>query len=143
MIEKVLLVEDDNITITLCELAIKKFDFAKEVHSSRNGKEALDYFSDCLKRKKKGEESEAPPLIFLDLNMPVLNGWDFLDEYLKKFAKDFPKTRVAILSSTIDPNDFSRASKYDIVVEFISKPLTMRVLKELKKNSSISQYFPE
>jgi CheY-like chemotaxis protein len=74
--------------------------------------------------------------------MPVMNGWDFLDEFIRKgFNKLFPDTRIIVLSSSIDPRDIQRASNYDIIIEFISKPLTLKVIKEIKQHSALVPHF--
>ncbi len=80
-------------------------------------------------------------MIFLDLNMPVMNGWDFLEEYLMKYSDRLPDTKVVIVSSTVNPEDFSRANRYDIVIDFINKPLTIEGMQELMENEQITEYF--
>ncbi|TDH28811.1 response regulator [Segetibacter sp. 3557_3] len=141
MIKKVICIDDDQITLTLCDLVIKKAKFADAVATSKHGKEGLNYFSAFFQKKDKIEISEAPQLIFLDLNMPVMNGWDFLEEYLMKYADRLPDVKVVIISSTVNPEDFSRANRYDIVIDFISKPLTVEGLEDLMQNDHLSHYF--
>jgi CheY-like chemotaxis protein len=121
---------------------IKKACFAAEVLVAHNGKEGLAYFSTFFANHKKGDRTEeAPHVIFLDLNMPVMNGWDFLEDYLMKYADRLPATKVVILSSTVNPEDFSKANQYEIVIDFINKPLTVDGLEELMQNEQICQYF--
>ena len=55
-----------------------------------------------------------------------------LDEFVKTYYSDFPKTKVAILTSSIDPKDEERATEYTIAIDFLSKPLTAKMLNELK-----------
>ena len=141
MLEKVLCIDDDQITLVLCDMVIKKAGFAGEVITTNNGKEGLGWFSDFFKQKKTGVFENPPELIFLDLNMPVMNGWDFLEDYLMKYADRIPETKVVILSSTVNPEDFSRANRYDIVIDFINKPLTVEELSELKKNEKLAACF--
>lgn len=140
MINKVLCIDDDKITLELCELVIKKADFAKEVIKVTNGKDGLAWFSALLK-SADGDKQQAPELIFLDLNMPVMNGWDFLEDYVMKYADRLPHTKVVIISSTVNPEDFSRANNYDIVIDFISKPLTEDGLHELMTNEHLTSFF--
>jgi CheY-like chemotaxis protein len=139
MIESVLVVDDDLIALSLCEFAIKNSNFSKQVQTAKNGREALEIFFNL--EESKDENLVIPTLIFLDLNMPIMDGWDFLKAYLQKFATKYPEIKVCILSSTIDPEDFVKAGKYKIVLEFISKPLTMEILHELKKSSQLKKYF--
>ncbi|MDB5192845.1 MAG: response regulator [Segetibacter sp.] len=139
MISKVLCIDDDQIALVLCDLVIKKAKFAKEVLTAMNGKEGLAFFSSYFKNNK--ESTEAPQIIFLDLNMPVMNGWDFLEDYVMKYADRLPTTKVVIISSTVNPEDFSRANRYDMVIDFINKPLTTDGLEELMKHDELAQYF--
>ena len=142
MIKRVFCIDDDQITLTLCDLVIRKAGFAAEVLVAHNGKDGLAYFSSFFANQKKGIRSEeAPQIIFLDLNMPVMNGWDFLEDYLMKYADRLPDTKVVILSSTVNPEDFSKANQYDIVIDFINKPLTVDGLQELMQNEQVCQYF--
>jgi CheY-like chemotaxis protein len=75
--------------------------------------------------------------------MPVMNGWDFLEDYLMKYTDRLPETKVVILSSTVNPEDFSRANKYPIVIDFINKPLTTEGLIDLMDNDHLSGLFPD
>jgi CheY-like chemotaxis protein len=141
MIDKVLCIDDDQITLVLCELVIKKAGFAKEVVTAKNGKEGIAYFSHYFSKNNK-EDKTAPQIIFLDLNMPVMNGWDFLEDYLMKYADRLPTTKVVIVSSTVNPEDFSRANQYEnMVIDFINKPLTTEGLVDLMQNESVAPFF--
>lgn len=141
MIEKVLCIDDDNITLVLCEVVIKKSGFAGEVITAKNGKEGLAWFSAYFSKNNAALKQDPPQLIFLDLNMPVMNGWDFLEDYLMKYSERVPETKVVILSSTVNPEDFLRANRYDIVIDFINKPLTGEGLRELMEHEQLNTYF--
>ena len=67
--------------------------------------------------------------IFLDINMPVMNGWDFLNQYLIEFKKR--KDKIVVLSSSIDFQDRQRAKEFDCVEGFIEKPLTPEKIKSI------------
>ncbi len=121
----VLLVEDDPITIMVCERIIKMTSFADKVTSCQNGKLAFDYL---LSLKEQGI---FPKIIFLDINMPVMNGWDFLAE-LEKVKSDFKELPcIYLLSSTVDPEDYRKAKSFLLVKDFISKPLSKEVLEKI------------
>lgn len=70
-----------------------------------------------------------------------MNGWDFLEDYLMKYSERIPETKVVILSSTVNPEDFLRANRYHIVIDFISKPLTGEGLQELMEHEQLNTYF--
>ena len=141
MIDKVLCIDDDQITLVLCEMVIKKAGFAKEVLTAKNGKDGLALFSAHFSKNNNLPKQDPPLVIFLDLNMPVMNGWDFLEDYMMKYADRLPDTKVVIVSSTVNPEDFSRANRYDLVIDFINKPLTTEGLEELMENEQLTVHF--
>lgn len=140
MIRKVLCVDDDTISLTISQLLLKRTGFAADVDTVIDGSEAIEYF-DRLFASQQDPVSKAPELILLDINMPVMNGWEFLHEYMPKYEKKLPNTRIVILSSTIDPEDFALAKQYPVVIQFISKPLSVENLEELKSHAALSSFF--
>ena len=125
--KSVLLVEDDPITILVCDRIMKMNSFSEKVKSCENGKFALDHLKEVIEKEPK----LAPEIIFLDINMPVMNGWDFLEEY-EKIKDSLPQLpRIFILSSTVDPEDYKRAKSYTSVEDFISKPLSKENLDKI------------
>ena len=119
----VLLVEDDPITVMVCDRVIQMTSFAGKVKSCENGKIGIDYLSAF-------EEGSRPPdIIFLDINMPVMNGWDFLEEFEKIRSRFISLPRIYLLSSTVDPEDYKKAKKFSLVEDFISKPLSKEALQ--------------
>src|SRR3954454_1894782 len=141
MIKKVLSIDDDPIALVLCEMVIKKAAFASEVITAKNGREGLSWFSAYFGKNNKEEKQDPPKLILLDLNMPVMNGWDFLEDFLMKYTDRLPETKVVIVSSTVNPEDFSKANRYKIVIDFINKPLTVEGLEDLMKHDEVKKYF--
>jgi CheY-like chemotaxis protein len=140
MIRKVLCVDDDTISLTISQLLLKRTGFASEVDTVIDGSEALEYFENLFS-KDSDPVGNAPQLILLDINMPVMNGWEFLQEYNPRFAAKLVNTHIIILSSTIDPEDFALAKQYPVVMQFISKPLSIENLEELKSAPFMKQYF--
>lgn len=139
MMKKVLCVDDDSISLTISKLLLKRTGFAESVDTAVDGSDALEYFGELF-NNSKDPQGDAPELIILDINMPVMNGWEFLEAYVVQFAEKLPKTKVVILSSTIDPEDFSRAKKYDVVARFVSKPLSVENLTELREEFESNKY---
>ncbi|WP_436517860.1 response regulator [Ekhidna sp. To15] len=108
-LNKILLVDDDPIFLTLAELAIKKERDHVEIFKAMNGEEAINFL--------KGQSVD---IIFLDLNMPVMNGWEFLDvlPQIENWGK-----QVYVLTSSIDPSDQRKADENPLVTSMLEKPL--------------------
>lgn len=125
----ILLVDDDKMINFINEKLILLIDPKIKINIAENGEQALNYFKDAINCLKKGSEPNFPNLIFLDINMPVMNGWEFLDS-LEKFKKDIIlKTSIIILSSSINPEEIKRAKGCSLINEYFIKPLTMNQLK--------------
>ncbi|MBP7282222.1 MAG: response regulator [Leptospiraceae bacterium] len=125
---KVLCVDDDAITLMLCKTTIRKAGFSEEIITAFNGEEALEYYEELAQKS----QTEYPQIIFLDLNMPVIGGWDFLDEFMESYYEKFNSTKVVILSSSVDPRDKERAKNYPIVIDFFSKPISKEILRQIE-----------
>lgn len=131
MLEQILCIDDDPITLMLCKKVISKSSFSHEVITAQNGEEALHHFN--ILKYTNDQAKKRPELIFLDLNMPIMGGWEFLDHFTSSDYKEFNTVPVIVLSSTIDPEDLAKAKKYPIIIDFLSKPITQPMLEYLKK----------
>ena len=129
MLDLILCVDDDPITLMLCKKVITKTSFSKTIITAKNGEEALQYFNSIL---DKNEETKLPQLIFLDLNMPIMDGWEFLDNFSTNKYSAVNSTKIVVLSSTIDPEDLEKSKKYNMVIDFLSKPITTNMLTYLE-----------
>lgn len=116
---KVLLVEDDETTNFISKLILKSAGI-DDVKEALNGKEAFDYI-----------ENACPDIIFLDIKMPVMDGWEFLDE--KKTKAPCKKLKIAMLTSSVHPVDKKRAENYPCVIAYLEKPLTKEKIDEVRK----------
>jgi CheY-like chemotaxis protein len=130
MLELILCVDDDPITLMLCKKVIAKTSFSKSIMTAQNGEDALLLF-DSLTLSNVNEIDNVPELIFLDLNMPVMGGWEFLDSFSSDKYLAYHSVKVVVLSSTIDPEDLQKAKKYPMVIDFLSKPITLSMLNYL------------
>jgi CheY-like chemotaxis protein len=138
MLEQILCIDDDPITLMLCKKVISKSEFSNEIITAQNGEEALLHFNTLKYTNNKNKASKKPELIFLDLNMPVMGGWEFLDHFTSEDYTEFnTAASVIVLSSTIDPEDLAKAKKYPIIIDFLSKPITQPMLEYLKKKIDI------
>lgn len=132
MLDTILFIDDDPITLMLCKMVISKSLFSKEIVTAKNGEEALQYFSK-LKLDNANPLLAKPQLIFLDLNMPVMGGWEFLESFSTPEYSQYNNTKVIILSSTIDPEDLEKSSKYPMVIDFLSKPISKEMLEYIRE----------
>ena len=131
MLDLILCVDDDPITLMLCKKVIGKTTFSNEIITAQNGEEALLYFDTIKKNHKTDNNIQLPQLIFLDLNMPVMGGWEFLDSFSTSNYDNFNTIKVVVLSSTIDPEDLKKANTYSMVIDFLPKPITLSMLDYL------------
>lgn len=132
MLDQILCIDDDPITLMLCKKVIVKASFSHEIITSQNGEEALSYFNTLKYTNIESQLKKHPQLIFLDLNMPVMGGWEFLDHFNSEAFSEFKNTKVIVLSSTIDPEDLEKSKTYPMVIDFLSKPITLTMLEYLK-----------
>lgn len=129
----VLLIDDDEATNFLNEMTIEEADCAQNVVAVQGGQEALAYL-----QAKQGDIYPQPDLIFLDINMPAMNGWEFLDEYRKLDKAMRGRIIVVMLTTSINPDDEEKSKTYEEVEDYLSKPLTREKLMEIIKAN-----FPE
>lgn len=129
---RIMVIDDDSTFLFIFQKQIENTEGMEIVNESRNGLEAINYL-------KNGQDASGkkPDLIVLDLNMPVMDGWGFLNEYSKLCDNGASAVPICILSSTINQADFDLASTYDSVKTFFSKPVTSEQLKTMKKISEI------
>ncbi|MES2477956.1 MAG: response regulator [Bacteroidota bacterium] len=124
--KKILLVDDDKITNFVNEKLITNLDIPIFIKTCFSGVCALEYLNELLNNNESG-----PNIILLDINMPIMNGFEFLTE-LELLPKDFTQAiKVVMLSSTLNEEDKKRAFKFKNVVDFLNKPLSIAKIKEL------------
>lgn len=132
LFQTVLLIDDDSISNFITEKLILRENFAREVTSFLSAEAALSYLKDLEK-----DQQQAPDIIFLDLNMPEMDGWEFMTAF-KQFPQGFTaNSRVFMLSSAVDSKDIVQARNMEEIEDFISKPLTredMGVIRERSNN---------
>ncbi len=128
LIDTVLLIDDDEINNMICTKIISKNDFATNVVACSSARQGLKYLQDALTDGAK----PLPTVIFLDINMPVMNGWDFLDQYKQMPGLADKGIVLIMLSSSSSANDLSRAQSYPQVSDYITKPLTAAHLQHVR-----------
>jgi CheY-like chemotaxis protein len=113
------LVDDDNIFQFLASEVIQSTQLVNDIKVFSNGHEAIEFLESV-----KDEPDKLPEVIFLDLFMPVMDGWGFLEKYTQLKPKLSKKIIIYIVSSSIDPVDIERAKSISEVMDYVVKPIT-------------------
>ena len=128
----IFLVDDDKLFIFLTKKTINATKLVSEIKEFNDGEQAIDYL------KQISDTSHLlPDVIFLDLSMPIMDGWGFLEEYIKLEPKVGKKIKVYILSSSISPHDVERSRHISAVSDFLVKPLMKEQFVELFNSLSL------
>lgn len=121
---KVFIIDDDTIHQRIAQIMIEKHQLFDDYTSYTDAEKALIFL-----KEQKSNSSSLPDVILLDLNMPVIDGWDFLD-LLEGFRSELSKAiRIFIVTSSVDEKDILRAQNYSAVTGFISKPLSPDIIR--------------
>lgn len=121
------LIEDDEIIVFLTKKLIKDSGYIELLNVLTNGQKAIDYF---IENKTKADK--LPDIIFLDLSMPVYDGWQFLEGYKKIQDHLIKKIEIYITTSSISPQDIRKAEESGVPIsDFIIKPISEQSLKNI------------
>ncbi len=129
-LNSILLIDDDIDDNYYHQIIIEEMDIVNKIDTAMNGIEALDYL--------KKENQTPPDLIFLDLNMPKMNGWEFLNEYKQLSEVQKAKVLIVILTTSANPDDIKRAKDIHEVMGFETKPLSKELLTKI-----LQEKFPD
>lgn len=120
--KRIVLIDDDATTNYLNKMIIERSELVDEVVTFDSAQEALNYFNENV-------TSIEDSLVFLDINMPIMNGWQFLDQYEVMVGN--MENKIVILTSSINPADKQMAEKKSGIIEYKSKPLSIEMLNDL------------
>lgn len=122
------LVDDDNSYTYSAKRILKDSPIFKDYVIFNDGHEAIDYFKSVV-----GEEAKIPDVLFLDVNMPVMDGWDFLEEFAHLKPNLHKNVTIYLISSSIDPRDIERANAISDVSQYIIKPINIEQFEKIFK----------
>ena len=125
-LESICIIDDDHIFVYGVKRLINEVELSDNLLVYENPADALEEI-----RAMASEAKPLPKVIFLDLNMPMMTGWEFLDEFIKIDHQDTHKTWVYIMSSSVNPKDLMRINNYSIVKNYILKPVTAEDLENI------------
>ena len=123
------IIDDDPAFTFLTKEIMEMTDFCTDLLVYKNGQEAISGLTEII---KSGEI--LPDLILLDLNMPIMNGWEFLDEFADTLNER--DITIFIVTSSVNPTDYEKANNYQNVTDYIAKPVTEESLLEITKRIS-------
>ncbi len=122
-LSSILLIDDDPDDNFFHQVIIKQMNIVDRIEIANDGIEALAYL--------KNEISAPPQLIFLDINMPRMNGWEYLAEYKQLHAEQKARAVIIFLASSANPDDIKRAGEIEEVSRIETKPLSRSALAEI------------
>jgi len=120
------IIDDDPIFVYGTMRLMKEVDFSENILVYENGQDAIDGLNQMTTEGK-----DLPSVIFLDLNMPIMNGWEFLEDFVKIPNNNREKVTIYIISSSVDPKDLERVKNYNVVNNYILKPISPEDLKSI------------
>lgn len=121
----ILLIDDDEIIQLLFEETLREVSADVAYEYRRSAQEGLNYLISCK------EQGTFPRYIIVDLKMPVMDGFEFIEQYEKEFYARHPQTKLFVLSSSISDKDKTKAFEFDSVRDFVTKPLKAEKLSRL------------
>lgn len=130
-IDNTCVIDDDPICVFGLKRTLKEVDFSKNITVYNNGLEAITGFQTLLQQGEK-----LPSVVFLDLNMPIMDGWDFLEDFIKIPNVNRENVSVYIISSSVDPRDLLRAKEISAVNNYFIKPITHIALNKVIEDLS-------
>lgn len=126
MYNQVMVIDDFELDRYVTEYMVNIYEFARRVVCFSSANLALEYLHAI-----KNNPDDFPDVIFLDIHMPVMNGFDFLDKFME-FPEEIQKLcKIVMLSSSRDLTDMGKIKKYTLVQKFLQKPITENMLREL------------
>jgi CheY-like chemotaxis protein len=129
-IDTLYLIDDDDTYQFIVQKTLNSLNLVNSIKLFSNGKAAIDFLEATFHDIK-----QIPDVILLDLSMPIMDGWQFLEQYLRFHPKIGKKVVIYVVSSSINPQEIQRAKSISEVTDYIVKPLTKSKLISLLQES--------
>lgn len=124
--KSICIVDDDEVYKFFVKKILKLKNLAEDILSFPDGEEAYNFIE-----QNKENPDKLPDIIFLDINMPIMDGFQFMEEYTKLKKEVDKQITIYMITSSIDPVDLERSKKFKEITDFITKPLTAEVLQRI------------
>ncbi len=131
----ILLIDDDDPTNYLNQLVVEQANCAEHIQVVQSGQEALDYLTRSGHFSLAGQHHPSPDLIFLDINMPGMDGWEFLEKYKELQEDRKANTVMVMLTTSLNPDDEIRAKAIPEIAGFENKPLNNLMIENILRRS--------
>jgi len=125
-VKTIYIIDDDKLFVFLTRKSIEETNLVTEIKEFGDGQIAIEHIREICDKAE-----QLPDIIFLDLSMPVMDGWEFLKEYTALEPKIGKKIKLYVFSSSISPHDIERANTISAVTDFIIKPLSKEKFLEV------------
>ncbi len=129
MVRSMVVIDDNTISNILVTKLVEYEKVTNNLRTFQYAVQALEYLS----KAAQYEIHNFPEIIFLDVNMPQMDGWEFLQEYMQLPTEATKNCHLFMLSSSISESDIEKAKNYSVVTDYISKPITREILKDIRK----------
>ena len=131
-----MLIDDEPVNNFICRRTIEHFDPTIKIVEFEKAKDALEYF----KLQSKNKNQQLPDVVFLDLNMPFMDGWSFLEHYKELMPYFNADIELFLLTSSSFEGDLKRARNFPVISHYITKPLTLTILEKISLDQ-IPQFY--
>jgi CheY-like chemotaxis protein len=126
----ILIIDDDEPTNFLTRVIIEEVFCTEKIVTVQSAEEALNYLHSAQIKGASGDYP-FPDLIFLDINMPCMDGWEFLDRYRHMYENGKPPATLIMLTTSFNPEDEIRAKSSSDIADYINKPLTHEIMMDV------------
>lgn len=133
MLGCILVIDDDEPTNFISRMVIEEAGCTRHLEIADSGRKALNYLQKASVETVEHDNFILPDVVFLDINMPRMNGWEFLSEFKKLKNEGSAKPVIIMLTTSLNPDDKYRAENIPEVVGFENKPLTKEMIQQVIK----------
>lgn len=129
--KQVMIIDDNELDNFINSKIIESSLFSKKIYTSTNGKSALEFLTNLINTLGDEFANICPDVVFIDLNMPLLDGFQFLEHLKKLNNKHLNKSKFVVLTSSAHPDDSKKSKSINKDVLYFNKPLTAEMLKSI------------